>query len=291
MSMTPSDETIHRGTVTGLIAGRGILPVALATAVKARGDVLVCVALEGADAALRAVADHVYDIQFGQLEGAIAALRRHGATRVLVAGGVSRTDLLKEGDALYQRSMQELRDRRDQSVFVHLAAQMRTVGLEITSPLEFVPEMIVPAGVLTRRPPTDEEWDDIRLGMMVARVLAAQDVGQTVVLKRGVILAVEAAEGTDATIRRGAAMAPGAVVVKAARPKQDARFDLPTIGARTVALLAELRAAVLAVEAGTTLLLERSPALEAADRAQIAIVGVDLASQGSSPPRSPGTRG
>jgi DUF1009 family protein len=195
-----------------------------------------------------------------------------------MAGGVSRTDLLKEGDALYERSMGALRERRDQTVFVHLTARMRELGLEVVSPLEFIPDLVVPTGVLTRRAPTDEEWDDVRLGMTVARALAAQDVGQTVVLKRGVILAVEAAEGTDATIRRGGAMTSSVIVVKAARPKQDARFDLPTIGARTVALLAELHAAVLAVEAGKTLLLERPQALAAADGVGLAIVGVDIAS-------------
>ncbi len=280
----PSDSGGRRGEVTGLIAGRGFLPVALATAVKARGHLLVCLALEGADSALRRVADHVYDIQFGQLGEAITALRRHGATRVLVAGGVSRTDLLKEGDALYERSMGDLRERRDQTVFVHLTARMQELGLEVTNPLEFIPDLVVPPGVLTRRAPTNEEWDDVGLGMTVARALAAQDVGQTVVLKRGVILAVEAAEGTDATIRRGGAMARSVIVVKAARPKQDARFDLPTIGARTVALLAELHAAVLAVEAGKTLLLERPQALATADGARLAIVGVDIASLSSPRP-------
>jgi DUF1009 family protein len=200
-------------------------------------------------------------------------------------------DLLKQGDAMYQRSMGELRDRRDQVVFTHLTARMRELGLEVISPLEFVPDLAVSPGVLSRRVPTDDEWDDVVLGMTVARTLAAQDVGQTVVLKHGVILAVEAAEGTDATIRRGGAMASGAIVVKAARPKQDARFDLPTIGAQTIALLTELHAAVLAVEAGKTLLLERSQALATADQAELAIVGVDVASLSSLRPRPSETGG
>jgi DUF1009 family protein len=111
--------------------------------------------------------------------------------------------------------------------------------------------------------------------MSVAQTMAALDVGQTVVLKRGVMLAVEAAEGTDATIRRGGSMAAGSVVVKAARPNQDLRFDLPTIGMQTVALLEEIRATALAVEAGKTLLLNRPDALAAADRASITVVGVE----------------
>ncbi len=273
-----SDVPAGGREATGLIAGSGSLPVALATAVKARGHVLVCLLLEGADPALTHLADHVYRIQFGQLEDAIAALLRHRALRLLVAGGVSRTDLLERGDALFRYSLGDLRDRRDQTVFVHMAARMRELGLEVISPLEFVLDLVVSPGVLTRRAPSADEWDDVTLGMTVARALAAQDVGQTVVLKRGVILAVEAAEGTDATIRRGGAMAKGSVVVKAARPQQDVRFDLPTIGAQTIALLAEINAAVLAVEAGKTLLLDRSQALATADRAGLAIVGVDPAS-------------
>ncbi len=264
-----------RRDAIGLIAGGGSLPLELANAIKARGHPLVCLALEGADPALARLADHSYTIRFGQMEEAVAALQRHGAERVVMAGRVSRTDLLERGDALFRRLLAEASDRRDQSVFVRVAARMGELGLNVVSPLEFVPELAVASGVLTRRAPTADEWKDIGLGMSVARALAAQDVGQTVVLKRGVILAVEAAEGTDATIRRGAAMAAGAVVVKAARPEQDPRFDLPAIGTHTVALLEEVGAAALAVEAGRTLLLDRPQAVEAAERAGVAIVGVD----------------
>jgi len=266
-----------RGDAVGLIAGGGSLPLALANAIKARSHPLVCLVLEGADPELSRLADHAYPLRFGQMEQAVAALRRHGARRVVMAGRVARTDLLERGDPSFRRLLGESADRRDQSVFVRVAAQLSDLGLTVVSPLEFVPELAAASGVLTRRAPTADEWTDIGLGMAVARALAAQDVGQTVVLKRGVILAVEAAEGTDATIRRGAALASGAVVVKAARPEQDPRFDLPAIGLYTVSLLAEVGAAALAVEAGRTLLLDRPAALAAADRAGLAIVGVDPA--------------
>lgn len=264
-----------RGAI-GLIAGGGRLPLLLARAVKSRGHPLVCLALEGADPALPHLADHTYHIRFGQMEDAVAALRRHGATRVLMAGGVSRADLLDRGDAQFRRVLAGAADRRDQAVFVQAEARMRDLGIEVLSPLEFAPDLVVPPGTLTRRGPSGEEWADVRLGMLVARATAALDVGQTVVLKHGVILAVEAAEGTDAAIRRGGSMAEGVVVAKAARPAQDPRFDLPAVGAQTIALLAEVGATVLAVEAGKTLLLERADALAAADRAGIAVVGVEL---------------
>jgi len=275
------NDRSERHAAIGLIAGGGGLPLLLARAVKSRGHLLVCLALEGADPALTRLADHVYQIRFGQMGDAVAALQRHGATRVLLAGRVSRTDLLDGGDALFRRVVAEAADRRDQTVFTQVLTRMRDLGIEVLSPLEFAPDLAVPSGVLTRRSPSDEEWADIRLGMVVARTAAALDVGQTVVLKRGVILAVEAAEGTDAAIRRGGTMAEGVVVAKAARPAQDLRFDLPAVGAQTIALLQEVGASALAVEAGKTLLLERTDALAAADRAGIACVGVDLPPSGA----------
>jgi len=275
------NDRSERHAAIGLIAGGGSLPLFLARAVKSRGHLLVCLALEGADPALARLADHTYQIRFGQMGDAVAALQRHGATRVLLAGRVSRTGLLDGGDALFRRVVAEAADRRDQTVFTQVLARMRDLGFDVLSPLEFAPDLVVPSGVLTRRSPSDEEWADIRLGMVVARTAAALDVGQTVVLKRGVILAVEAAEGTDAAIRRGGTMAEGVVVAKAARPAQDLRFDLPAVGAQTIALLQEVGASALAVEAGKTLLLERTDALAAADRAGITCVGVDLPPSGA----------
>lgn len=264
----------------GLIAGGGTLPIVLARAVKARGHPLVCLALDDADTSLGTLADHTYHVHFGQVEDVIAALRRHGARRVLMAGRVSRADLVDRGDAMFRRWLGEAPDRRDQSVFRRGVQRLHDLGVEVASPLEFAPELAIPAGVLTRRAPTELEWHDIRLGLSVARTVAALDAGQTVVLKQGVILAVEAAEGTDAAIRRGGGLAAGSVVVKAARPDQDPRFDLPTIGAQTIALLQDVGAAVLAVDAGKTLLLDRREAVAMADRAGLALVGVDAADAG-----------
>lgn len=271
-----SNATSPAPDAIGIVAGGGNLPLVLAKAVKARGHPLVCLALDDADAALVSLADHTYHVQFGQVEDVIAALRRHGVRRVLMVGRVSRADLVDRGDAVFRGWLGEAPDRRDQAVFRRGLQRLHDLGVDVVSPLEFASELAVPTGVLTRRAPADSEWQDIRLGISVARTVAALDAGQTVVLKRGVILAVEAAEGTDATIRRGGALAAGSIVVKAARPDQDPRFDLPTIGVQTVELLQEVGATVLAVEAGKTLLLDRHEAVTVADRAGIALVGVEL---------------
>jgi DUF1009 family protein len=145
---------------------------------------------------------------------------------------------------------------------------------------------------VTTRGPTAEESEDIRLGLQAARALAALDVGQTVAVKRRVVVALEALEGTDATIRRGHALAgEGLVVVKTASPAQDRRFDLPVIGTDTITTLAEVRASCLAVEAGTTLLLDREALLARANAAGLCIVGVEVTQQPATGDRRHATGG
>jgi DUF1009 family protein len=129
---------------------------------------------------------------------------------------------------------------------------------------------------LTRRAPRREEWDDIRLGYQTAKEVGRLGIGQTVVVKNQVIVAVEAVEGTDAAIQRGGALAKaGCVVVKVSKPQQDLRFDVPAVGLDTVRCLHEVDAAVLAVEAGKTILLEKESLLRQADSYGISVVGVD----------------
>jgi DUF1009 family protein len=139
----------------------------------------------------------------------------------------------------------------------------------------FLKDSLCPAGILTNRRPTSNEARDIRLGAEAAHALAALDVGQTVVVKAGVIVAVEALEGTDAAIRRAHSLAgAGCVVVKTGARNQDRRFDLPVIGAATIATLREAEIACLALEARTTLLLDRAAIVQAANTAGISIVGL-----------------
>lgn len=260
----------------GLIAGSGRLPLVLAEAVKRRGHELVVLTVEDEPSALQAVADHAYHISFGDVGGIVAHLRRHGVRRVLLSGAVSRSSLITEGDAQFRRGLDLAADRRDQAAFATVFLPlMRSNGIEITSPLEFLRELVVGPGVLTARSPTDREWEDIRFGMGIARVVADLDIGQTVVCQHGVILAVEAAEGTDDTIRRGARWGRGVVVAKAARSAQDERFDLPAIGLQTIETMQQVGAAALAVESARALLIDREESREAADRAGITIVGVE----------------
>lgn len=260
--------------VVAVIAGAGRLPVLLAQAARARGHPVVAITVEGDGSGLAGVADASYRAGFGEVRRLIEILAAHGARRVLFAGRVSRARLVGEGDDSFRERLQRSPDRGDQAVFQQVVDMLAAAGITVGSPLEFVGHLRADAGVLTRREPTGAEWDDARVGLRVARAVAALDLGQTVVLRHGVVLAVEAAEGTDETIRRGAGFVPGVVVAKAARPHQDERFDLPAVGLQTIETMAAGRAAVLAVEAGRTLVLDREACVALAERTGIAIVSV-----------------
>lgn len=263
--------------VIGLIAGEGDLPVVLARAARAAGYRVLAITVEGDGEALGRVADQAHRAGFGEIRRIIELLTAAGARRTLFAGGVPRVRLVDEGDATFRGLAGASGDRGDQPVFEAGLGLLERAGISVASPLEFLGHLRVEEGVLTRSAPTEAEQADVRLGMRAARAAAGLEFGQTLVLKRGVVLAVEGAEGTDETIRRGGSFAREAVVVKAARPRQDERFDLPVIGPRTLQAMAAVRARVLAVEAGRTLLLDREESLRLADGSGMAIVGVRAA--------------
>lgn len=259
----------------GLIAGGGRLPLVLAEAARAQGYRLVVIAVERGMRDAPLPADASYEAGPGEIHRLVEILRGEGARRVLLAGRVSRARLVGEGDAEFRARLDHLSDRGDQIVFRQVVVDLfERSGITVASPLEFVNHLLVAEGPLTRRTPTADEWEDVRTGFRLARAIATLDLGQTVVIKRGVVLAVEAAEGTDETIRRGGRFARGIVAAKAARPDQDERFDVPAAGLITIQTLAEAGGSVLALEAGRTLLLDRPGCLDAADRAGVAVVGI-----------------
>jgi DUF1009 family protein len=153
---------------------------------------------------------------------------------------------------------------------------MEEGGVPITDPTPYLRDRLAPAGVLGKHAPTEEEWADARYGLELARGIGRLDLGQTVVVKDRVALAVEALEGTDACIRRGGELARsgGFVVVKAVKPHQDRRFDLPAVGPDTIDTLRAAGGRVLAVEAGATLVMDQARMIEGADKAKIAVVGI-----------------
>ncbi|MFQ5882149.1 MAG: LpxI family protein [Candidatus Methylomirabilales bacterium] len=260
----------------GIIAGSGPLPLMAAREAKASGREVVVVAIrEEADPAVEAVADRLHWVGVGHLGGLIRAFKRERVTEAVMVGKVRMSHLFTQvrpdlrGALIYLR----LKDRRGDSIMQAVARELQKEGISLLDCTRFLTRVLVEPGVLTRRAPTEGEWEDIRFGQEVARTVAQSKIGQTVVVKNGTVLAVEAIEGTDAAVRRGAELGRGGVVVvKVCRPDHDFRFDVPVVGPTTIEVLREVGGRVLAVEAGRTLLLDREGAITLADGAGIAVV-------------------
>jgi UDP-2,3-diacylglucosamine hydrolase len=172
--------------------------------------------------------------------------------------------------------------RHDDSILRSIAAELEEEGILIRESTLYLKKLLFPQGVLTRREPTAAQIEDIRFGWHVARAVGAQDIGQCVVVRDRTVLALEAIEGTDATIRRGGLLAgEKAVVIKVKKPNQDFRFDLPAIGLQTIATMQEVKAALLAVETGQALLFDGEEAMRQADAAGIVVVGIEELADGS----------
>jgi DUF1009 family protein len=174
------------------------------------------------------------------------------------------------------KAFSKLRSLGDDAALRAVAGALEQEGLRVVSPLPYVPDLLAPAGPVGSRKLSSEQRADAEVGIGVARALGACDVGQTVIVRRGVVVAVEAIEGTDACIARAGSLArEGAVVVKVAKPQQDLRFDVPAVGPKTLDAMEAARCSALCIEAGKTLLLDRDELVERADRAGIAIEGFE----------------
>lgn len=263
----------------GLIAGSGRFPLIFAQNARDVGIRVIAVAHRGETAEeIEQFADHVTWIRVGQLGKIIRTFRKAEVRNAVMAGGIRKVKLFSNfrpdprGMALLAR----IRSRDDDQLLRGVAAELENEGIRVLESTLFL-ERIIPAetGVLTRTRPTPEQWQDVRLGIPMIKTLGRMGIGQTLVLKGGVILAVEAIEGTDAAIRRGGEIVEGpVVVVKMSKPEQDLRFDVPAVGPATVEVLREVGGGVLAVERGRSILLDKETLLAAADDAGIAVVAV-----------------
>lgn len=262
-----------------ILAGAGRFPFAVAQEAKRQGIDVVALGIEGwVDSSLNRHVDVYEEIAIGQVSRLIDRLRHHQITQAIMAGKVTKSALLDQAvkfDAAALGIITHLKDFSVNSVLGAIGQRLAKEGITLLDSSTFLKNNICPDRVLTRRQPSPIEQEDVRIGVEAARTMAALDIGQTVVVKRRVVVAVEALEGTDAAIKRAFDLAgEGLVVVKMASPAQDRRFDLPVIGMDTVRLLTQSKAACLAVEAGVTLLLEKEALLEAADAASLCIMGV-----------------
>lgn len=262
----------------GLIAGNGKFPLIFAEQAKREGVSLVTVAHRGETLeAIEQAADGVTWVYVGELGKIIRTFKEAGVVEAVMVGGIKKIKLFSNfrPDLRGAAFLARVRSREDDQLLRGVAAELERDGIRVVESTLFLSRIIPPEGALTRRSPTKEQWEDIRLGFETAKEVGRLGIGQCVVVKRGVVLAVEAAEGTDAAIRRGGELGKdGFVAVKVSKPQQDLRFDVPAVGLDTIRMLARLKGAVLAVEAGKTILLEREQLLQEADRDGIAVVGV-----------------
>lgn len=263
----------------GLIAGNGQLPLLFARAARARGLEVVAVAHRGeTDPALASEVASLTWVRVGQVNRIQKAFQAAAVKQAAMAGGIGRVKALKDArpDLGAMRIISRLRSFRDDALLRAVAADFESRGITIIAPTDFLGEVLCPQGHLAGPPLSQTQEQDVALGREVAVLLGQADVGQTVVVHQGHVLALEAVEGTDEAIRRGGRLlgGSGAVVVKRCKPQQDLRFDLPAAGPRTLEVMKEVGAKVLALEAGRTVLLDAPELFAGARAAGITLVGV-----------------
>jgi hypothetical protein len=263
----------------GLIAGRGVLPRSVARSARRRRRRVVAVALHGqTDPALEAEVSELTWLFPGQVGRTIEVLRAAGVDEAVIAGKVPKLTLddpsTLRPDAGALSLLRSLPDRHDASILSSVADHLAVHGIRLLPQAELVPELVATPGCYGRVAPNREQLADVAFGWPLARAVAALGIGQTLIVRGLAVLAVEAIEGTDAAILRAGRIAPGACVIKVAKPTQDPRFDLPAIGPETLAAGVEARASLIAFQAGATLVLEREALIAAADENGIALLGV-----------------
>jgi DUF1009 family protein len=278
-SQTPSQApAIAPGSLLGLIAGNGRFPIIFADNARRLGYRVSAVAHVGeTDPLLANHVDQIHWVKIGQINKLVEAFKSDGVTQAVMLGGIKKTHVFTtvRPDLRTLALAARLAIWRDDDILREFAAELEREGIVIRESTFGLDGVLVEEGVLSKRKPTDKEWDDIHYGWEVAREIGRLDIGQCVVVKDRVVVAVEAVEGTDGAIRRGGELAEGgAVVIKRCKPQQDLRFDLPAIGPYTIETMAAVKAKVLVADAGRSVVLDREEMLAKANRAGIAVVGI-----------------
>ncbi len=263
----------------GIIAGAGDLPEIIARDAKERGYKVITIALENlASPVLNDLSDEIQWLNVGKLGALINTLKDAGICEAIMAGKVPKSLLYKSKITPDLRAIKllfSLKDKSDDAILNALADELAKEGITIINTTSFSPHLPTPAGVLTKEPPSKGEWADIEFGWKIAKAIGEMDIGQTVVVKEQAVMAVEAIEGTDEAIRRGAKWGgAGTVVVKVSKPQQDMRLDVPVIGPATLQAMIDVRARVLAIEAERSIIIHRDKLIKEAEESGISIVGL-----------------
>lgn len=263
----------------GLIAGNRKFPLLFAQAARKKGCYVAAIAVKkDTRPELSRYVNKLYWLGLDEFSRLFEIFKAEGIKKVVMAGQISPRRLFSREvnkDPMVKELLSALKDKRADTIFKAIAEKLAQAGFELIDSTTFVEDHLPKQGLLTRRQPEKEEWDDVRFGMDLAKAVAKLDIGQTVAVKSGAIIAVEAFEGTDNLIRRAGRLSGGNMVVaKVSRPDQDMRFDIPVVGINTVKNLLKAKARCLAIEAGKTLFIDKEQAIALAEKKGLAIVAV-----------------
>jgi DUF1009 family protein len=267
----------------GLITGEGKMPRTIALEARRQGYTVVAVAIKGlTEESIEKYADTVKWFKVGKAGSVIKFLRNSGVDEVVFAGKFPKSLIVKgvlSPDLRLLRFLFNLKNKGDDSILNAVENELRNDDIKLLDMRDFSKELLTPEGILTRRGPKKGEWKDIEYGFRIAKGVGRLDIGQTVVVKGQAVMAVEAIEGTDEAILRGGKFAGGgAVVVKVSRPGQDMRLDVPVVGLRTLDCMIKAGVRVLAVEAQSSIFLDKEEFIKKAGAEGISVVGVSEAS-------------
>ncbi len=264
----------------GIIAGNRSLPLLLARQARSMGvKRIVAVGFENeTDPALAGLVDRMHWLRVGQLGKLIAAFKEDGVTECVMAGQIAPKNLWDvRPDMRAMGLLLRLREKNAHTIFGGIADELKRDGIELIDGLRWLRPLMAQSGFALGPKLIEQQNADVEFGLRIAKEVSRLEVGQLVVVKEGTVLAVEGFEGTDECLRRGGALAGkggGAVAVKVAKEKHDMRFDIPCVGFKTVETCAECGVAVLALEAGKTLVLDEAEVAEFARRRKVSLVAV-----------------
>ncbi len=260
----------------GLIAGNGIFPFLVVEGARKQGASLVVAAIkEETDKSIEQIAEKVIWIGIGQLGKMISFFKNEDVEKVIMAGQVKHVQIFSGAfpDWRMAKMLYNLPKRNTDSLIGGIAAELAKDGIELIDSTYFIKDNLAQTGVLSKREPDEIERGNIEYGLNIANEIARLDLGQTIVVRAKACVAIEAMEGTDATIKRAGELAKGKLtVVKVAKPNQDMRFDVPVVGVPTIEQMIKSGATCLSLTAGKTLIFDKEEMLNLANRNKIAVV-------------------
>jgi UDP-2,3-diacylglucosamine hydrolase len=272
------DFDLPEGVPVGMIAGNGPFPFTFAREASLCGHKVVAVChKDETDEKIESLVSLAHWIRVGELGTMIKVFKDNGVKHVAMAGGISRVKHFGEVKLDFRGSalLLKLRSTKDDVIMRGIADELLSEGIQVIPCTVFLKQMITPFGLLTKKGLRKEELEDVQVGKDALLAMSDQDIGQLVVVREGVIVAVEASEGTNQAILRGGDLGgKGTVIVKCAKATQDMRFDVPTVGISTIEVMEKVGARVLALEAGRSLILDKEQVLMRAEKSKISILGI-----------------